>query len=97
MVIAMELDRVREEVIEILTEKLNRLPPMSVGDAFNFNDQIIAPDITDDPLDIAEVTMALEDAFGILFDDKVPGDSGLETVKDVVEHIHELLNQPAAE
>lgn len=90
----MELERVREEVIEIFADKLTRLPPMSVGDRFDFNNQAIAPDITDDPLDIAELTMALEDAFGILFEDKVPGDSGMETISDVVAFIHEEMNKP---
>ncbi len=93
----MELARIREEVFEIFTEKLTRLPPLNVGDAFDFGGQVIAPDITDDPLDIAELTMALEDAFGVLFDDKVPGDSGLETIGDVVVFIHDILNQTAVE
>jgi len=89
----MELERISEEVIEIFTNKLTRLPPMNVGSAFDFTNQIIVPDITDDPLDIAELTMALEDAFEILFEDKIPGDSGMETIKDVVQYVYDALNQ----
>ena len=88
----MEIQRIRDEVLEVFTDKLPRLPPLHVGSAFDFDNQVIAPDVTDDPLDIAELTMALEDAFGILFDDKVPGDSGMERIIDVVHFIHEQLN-----
>ena len=88
----MEIPRIRDEVLEIVSEKLPRIPPLHVGEAFDFDNQIIAPDVTDDPLDIAELTMALEDAFGVIFDDKVPGDSGMERVIDVVHAIHEKIN-----
>ncbi len=88
----MKLTRIQEEVIEVFCRKLKRLPPMNVGEAFDFINQTIAPDITDDPLDIAELTMALEDAFGILFQEKSPGDSGFETIKDVAQYVFEELN-----
>lgn len=88
----MKLERILEEVVEVFCKKLSRLPPMNVGDAFDFHNQVIAPDITNDPLDIAELTMALEDAFGILFQDKSPGDSGLETIKDVAQFVFEELS-----
>jgi len=87
----MDRSRVHDEVIEILAHKLNALPPLSPDDDFDYENQILVPDITKDPLDIAEVSMDLEDAFGINFDENLPGEPGMETIGKVVDFIHGIL------
>lgn len=92
----MERDRVRAEVIEVLANKLHRLPtPPSHLEAdeepFDYDGQRLVPDITDNHLDIAEVAMDLEDAFGFNFDDRLPGGEGLETIGQLVDFIHGRL------
>jgi acyl carrier protein len=85
----MDSKRIRDEVIEILANKLHRLPTLVDGDAdgFDFAAQKLVPDITDNHLDIAEVAMDLEDAFGVNFEDVLPGGQGMETIGQVIEFI----------
>lgn len=85
----MDSKRIRDEVIEILANKLHRLPTLADGDAegFDFAAQKLVPDITDNHLDIAEVAMDLEDAFGVNFEEVLPGGPGMETIGQVVEFI----------
>lgn len=89
----MDRDRVQAEVIEILANKLHRLPtppshPEPGEEPFDYAGQRLVPDITDNHLDIAEVAMDLEDAFGFNFDDRLPGGEGLETIGQLVAFIH---------
>ena len=92
----MDHKRIREEVIEILANKLHKLPapPPSWEDPddFDYEAQALKPDITDNHLDIAEVSMDLEDAFGINFEDSLPGDAGMETIGQVVTFIETRVN-----
>ncbi len=93
----MDHKRIREEVIEILANKLHKLPapPPSWEDPeddFDYEAQALKPDITDNHLDIAEVSMDLEDAFGINFEDSLPGDAGMETIGLVVDFIEKRVN-----
>jgi acyl carrier protein len=93
----MDRKRIREEVIEILANKLHKLPPPPPSwepepdeegeEPFDYDAQALKPDITDNHLDIAEVSMDLEDAFGINFEDALPGDAGLETIGKVIDYI----------
>lgn len=83
----MDKKRIRDEVIEILAAKLHNLPQPADDDDFEYDDQALVPDITKDPLDIAEVSMDLEDAFGINFEEILPGDAGMETISKVVGYI----------
>ena len=83
----MDKKRIRDEVIEILATKLHNLPQPSDDDDFDYDGQALVPDITKDPLDIAEVSMDLEDAFGINFEEILPGDAGMETIGKVVGYI----------
>jgi acyl carrier protein len=87
----MDRTRVHDEVIEILAHKLPALPPPHPDEEFDYENQVLIPDITKDPLDIAEVSMDLEDAFGINFEDVMPGDAGMETIGNVVTYIHGVL------
>jgi acyl carrier protein len=95
----MDRKRIHDEVIEILAHKLHAVPPLGSDDGFDYESQILVPDITKDPLDIAEVSMDLEDAFGFNFDAVMPGEAGMETVGKLIEHIHTVLqtrSTPAA-
>lgn len=85
----MDRKRIRDEVIEILAHKLHKLPPLVDGDqdGFNFEAQKLIPEITDNHLDIAEVAMDIEDAFGVNFEDVLPGGEGLESIGQVIEFI----------
>ncbi|MCS6970830.1 MAG: acyl carrier protein [Planctomycetota bacterium] len=85
----MDVDRVRSEVLEILTHKLHKLPPLADGlaNGFDYEGQRLVPDITDNHLDIAEVAMDLEDAFGINFEETLPGGPGMETIGQVIAFI----------
>ena len=92
----MDRARVVEEVIEILANKLHQLPPPAnkrgVDEDFEYEEQAFA-DLTSNHLDIAEVMMDLEDAFGITFEDAVLGGKGLETVGKAVDLIHTKVNR----
>ncbi len=97
----MERKRIREEVIEILAYKLHKLPspPPSWEDddeEFDYDSQVLRPEITDNHLDIAEVAMDLEDAFGINFEDILPGDATMETIGKVVDFIEGRINSTLA-
>ncbi len=87
----MDRKRIFEEVVEILANKLHQLPPLPTSaddaDDFDYENQQLVPDITSNQLDIAEVSMDLEDAFGVNFEDTLPGGEGLETVGKVVDFI----------
>ncbi len=103
----MDRARIRAEVIEILAHKLYSLPPIPANGDEGGHDydgtrirttktdagEVEHQGLTDNPLDLHEVGMDLEDAFGVSFDDKLPGDEGLETIKDVVEHVHARVNR----
>ena len=89
--------RIRDEVIEILCNKLHNLPHPGDDDEFDYEHQALVPDITKDPLDIAEVSMDLEDAFGVIFDEALPGEAGLETIGKVVEYLNARINTPRKE
>jgi acyl carrier protein len=86
--------RIRDEVIEILCNKLHNLPHPGDDDEFDYEHQALVPDITKDPLDIAEVSMDLEDAFGVNFDEALPGEAGLETIGKVVDYLHARVIVP---
>ncbi|MEK7414243.1 MAG: hypothetical protein AAB263_13090 [Planctomycetota bacterium] len=90
----MDKKRIRDEVIEILAHKLHRLPPLVDGDkeGFDFESQRLVPDITDNHLDVAEVAMDIEDAFGINFEDVLPGGAGMETIGQVIEFVGQRLD-----
>lgn len=90
----MDKKRIRDEVIEVLAHKLHRLPQLTDGDAdgFDYAAQKLMPDITDNHLDIAEVAMDLEDAFGINFEESLPGGQGLETIGQVIDYIATRLD-----
>jgi acyl carrier protein len=93
----MDRNRVRDEVIEILANKLHKLPPPPIDasddeEPFDYEGQALVPDITDNHLDIAEVAMDLEDAFGFNFDEQLPGGEGLETIGKVIDLIHSRVS-----
>jgi acyl carrier protein len=90
----MERKRIRDEAIEILSNKLHNLMPPSEDADFDYDHQALVPDITKDPLDIAEVTMDLEDAFGVNFEGAMPGDAGMETIGKVVDYLEARINDP---
>jgi len=91
----MNRKRVAEEVIELLCAKLHRLPLPQDDPNFDYERQKLVPDVTDNHLDIAEVAMDLEDAFGFNFQGQLPGDDGLETIGDVIDMIHAFLEEEA--
>lgn len=93
----MERKRIAEEVVEVLAHKLHTLPPpQDVADFNEYEHQKLVPDITKDPLDIAEVAMDLEDAFGVNFDEALPGEAGLETIGQVIDYLHQRVNRVRA-
>lgn len=87
----MDRKRIRDEAIEILANKLHKLPPPGDDPEFDYEGQKLRPEITDNHLDIAEVAMDLEDAFGFNFEDKLPGDEGLESIGQVIDLIESRL------
>lgn len=89
----MDRHRIREEALELLCNKLHSLPLPSEDPDFDYENQRLVPDITDNPLDIAEVAMDLEDAFGFNFDQAMPGDEGLETIGSVIAFIEHRLGE----
>ena len=88
----MDRKRIRDEVIEILCNKLHNLPPPSDEEEFEYDHQALVPDITKDPLDVAEVAMDLEDAFGVNFEESLPGDPSMETIGKVVDFLDQRIN-----
>jgi acyl carrier protein len=89
----MDRKRIREEVVEILCAKLHNLPQPNDDDDFDYENQALVPEITKDPLDIAEVSMDLEDAFGVNFEDTMPGDAGMETIGKVVDYLGSRISR----
>ncbi len=89
----MNRKRIAEEVIEIMCEKLHRLPLPGEMPEFDYESQKIIPNVTSNDLDIAEVSMDLEDAFGINFHEHLPGDSEMETIGAVINYIHAQIKQ----
>ena len=91
----MDRTRIMEEVVEILANKLHQLPtPPSDRDAdpdFDYENQVFS-ELVQHHLDIAEVSMDLEDAFGVNFEETLPGGAGLETIGQVVDFIHLKVN-----
>ncbi|MFW5844769.1 MAG: hypothetical protein ACOCXJ_00925 [Planctomycetota bacterium] len=92
----MDRNRIADEVIEILCNKLTQLPLPADGDDFDYESQRLRGEVTEDPLDIAEVTMDLEDAFGISFDGASPGDTGLETIGEIIDTIQDKVDEKDA-
>jgi acyl carrier protein len=100
----MDRKRIREEVIEILANKLHKLPPPPPSweeegedeEPFDYDAQVIKPEITDNHLDIAEVAMDLEDAFGVNFEDALPGDAGMESIGKVIDYIQARIQSAHA-
>jgi acyl carrier protein len=43
-------------------------------------------------LDVAEVAMDLEDAFGVNFEESLPGDPSMETIGKVVDFLDQRIN-----
>lgn len=70
---------VEEKVIEIIVEKLN-VPREQVKPEASFIDDLGA-----DSLDLVELVMAMEEAFGMEISDEEA--EKLRTVKDVIEYV----------
>jgi hypothetical protein len=87
----MERKRVADEVIEILCKHLHRLPLPHDEEEFDYELQPLRPEITNNDLDIAEVSMDLEDAFGVSFGEDLPGSDTLTTIGQVIDFITERL------
>ena len=88
----MDRARVKDEVIEVLCKKLYRLGEINSPVADIEEKVIFSDDVTKDELDIAEIVMDLEDAFGVVFTELVPGEQGLETVGEIIDHLHEQVS-----
>ncbi len=86
------LERITDETIEIMCHKWHKLPLQTHAGDFDYHSKNIKEEVTDNPLDIAEVSMDLEDAFDITFDNALPGDKGLETISEVIAFINEQAN-----
>ena len=83
----MDRKRIHDEVVEILAAKLHNLPALHPDEEFDYENQKLVPEITKEPLDIAEVGMDLEDAFGINFEEAMPGDAGMETIGKLIDFV----------
>ena len=83
----MDRKRIHDEIVEILAAKLHNLPGLDPDSDFDYENQKLIPDITKEPLDIAEVGMDLEDAFGLNFDETMPGDVGMETIGKLIDFV----------
>ena len=70
-------DEIKTKVIDIIAERLSR-DKATITEASN-----IVNDLGADSLDIAEIMMDLEDAFGVKLDD----DAEVKTIGDVVKVI----------
>ena len=74
--VLLDHERIRDELIELLCEKLLNLPtPHDVEPDYDYESVRLPPDI-DNELDLAEVAMDIEDALGIAFEDKSPPPQG---------------------
>jgi len=83
----MDRKRIHDEIVEILAAKLHNLPGLDPDGDFDYENQTLIPDITKEPLDIAEVGMDLEDAFGLNFEEIMPGDVGMETIGKLIDFV----------
>lgn len=70
---------IKSKVIEIIAERLSK-----DADSINENSNVVA-DLGADSLDIAEIMMDLEDAFGIKLEDDQA--EGPKTVADIIAYI----------
>ena len=87
----MDRNRVAEEIIAIMCRKLLRLPRPTEEPHFDYEGQIISPNVTRNHLDIAEVVMEIEDNFGIVFDGPEPGDDSMKTIGHVIDFVHDEM------
>jgi acyl carrier protein len=71
------VSEVRNKVIEIIADRLSR-DKATITEASN-----VIADLGADSLDIAEIMMDLEDAFGV----KLEEDQDLKTIGDIVKYI----------
>ena len=71
------MSEIRNKVIEIIADRLSR-DKATITEASN-----IVADLGADSLDIAEIMMDLEDAFGV----KLEEDQDLKTIGDVIKYI----------
>lgn len=88
----MDRKRISDEVIEILCSKLLTLPLPADDPEFDYLNQALVPEVTDNELDIAEVAMDLEDAFDIQFLDTMPGGDELPTIGAIIDFIDAKVN-----
>ena len=71
------MSEIRNKVIEIIADRLSR-DKATITEASN-----VVADLGADSLDIAEIMMDLEDAFGV----KLEEDQDLKTIGDVIKYI----------
>ena len=71
------MSEIRNKVIEIIADRLSR-DKATITEASN-----VVADLGADSLDIAEIMMDLEDAFGV----KLEEDQDLNTIGDIVKYI----------
>ncbi|MFW5751148.1 MAG: hypothetical protein ACOCZK_05820 [Planctomycetota bacterium] len=93
----MDRKRISEEVIELLCNKLHNLPLPGEDPDYDYEHQELVPAITDNHLDIAEITMDLEDAFSINFDEVLPGDEGMKTIGEAIDFIDGRIKEKFGE
>ena len=72
------MSEVTSKVIEIIAERLSK-DPEGITEASN-----IIADLGADSLDIAEIMMDLEDAFGVKVDEDT---EGMNTIGDIVKYV----------
>jgi acyl carrier protein len=74
---------IRTKVIDIISERLSK-DKATITDASN-----VIADLGADSLDIAEIMMDLEDAFGIKLEEE---NDGMKTIGDIVKFIEGKVN-----
>ena len=77
------MSEIRTKVIDIIADRLSR-DKATITDASN-----VITDLGADSLDIAEIMMDLEDAFGV----KLEEDQDLKTIGDIVKYIEGKVAQ----
>jgi acyl carrier protein len=82
----MERARILEEVVEIVAHKLSSLPAWGRYQPADYEIRKFNPELTLNHLDLAEVAMDIEDAFGVAFEHDL-GQPGFETIAQVVDYI----------
>ncbi len=93
----MDRKRIADEVIELLCNKLPSLPLPADNPDFDYMSVRLIPDITSNDLDIAEISMDIEDAFEVAFAEYLPGSEGLPTISSIVDYIESQLNEQTGE